>query len=407
MRVLFTSFVLPSNYLHLVPLAWAFRTAGHEVQVAAPPNVVDLVTRSGMTAVTVSESYDLKDGLAEANRQIRERTGKPMSGDLVTQLDPEELRWFRETAFAPHVRAAEATADGLNAFARWWKPDLIVTDPLVYAAPLAAAAAGGVPLVRNLSGPDIARKVGFPALTDVGDADVRATWPKDLVAVYERYGVEPRADYAVRVVDHTPTSMQLPGVPNRIPSRFIPYNGTGVLPSWLLEPRERPRVCVTWGTLTTTTSGTENFLAPAVVSALGGLDVEVVAAVKKSDRELFGEPGEGVRVVEELPLSLLLPSCDAIVSQGGSGAVLTSAALGVPQLVLPRVSDHTLIAALLEGTGAGINLSPDDADADAIRGAVDVLLHDPKPRDAAARLQEEIAAQPAPAQIVPVLEALV
>ncbi|OLE24027.1 MAG: hypothetical protein AUG49_14415 [Catenulispora sp. 13_1_20CM_3_70_7] len=407
MRVLFTSFVLPSNYLHQVPLAWAFRAAGHEVQVAAPANVVDLVTRSGLTAVPVGASYDLKEGLAEANRRIRERTGKPMSGDLVTQLDPEELRWFRETAFSPHVLAAEAAAEGLNAFTRWWKPDLIVTDPLVYAAPLAAAADGGVPLVRNLTGPDIARKVGFPGLTDVGAADVRATWPADLIELYERFGVEPRADYAARVVDHTPASLQLPDIPNRIQARFIPYNGTGVLPEWVLEPRERPRVCVTWGTLTTTTSGTENFLAPKVVAALADLDVEVVVAVKKSDRELLGDPGAGVRVVEELPLSLLLPTCDALVSQGGSGAVLTAASIGVPQLALPLVSDHTMIAALLAGTGAGIDLRPADADPEAIREAVHTLVDDPKPRDAAVRLREEIAAAPAPSQIVPLLEALV
>ncbi|MEY9890090.1 UDP:flavonoid glycosyltransferase YjiC (YdhE family) [Catenulispora sp. MAP5-51] len=407
MRVLFTSFVLPSNYLHQVPLAWALRAAGHEVQVAAPANVAELVGRSGLTSVTVGESYDLKAGLAEANRQIRERTGKPMSGDLVAQLDPEELRWFRETAFSPHVLAAEAAAGDLNGFVRWWRPDLIVSDPLVYAAPLAAAAGGGVPLVRNLTGPDIARKVGFPGLTDVGDADVRATWPADLVELYERHGVEPAVDFAVRVVDHTPASMQIPGIPNRVQARFVPYNGTGVLPKWVLEPRERPRVCVTWGTLTTTTSGTENFLAPTVVEALADLDVEVVVAVKKSDRELMGEPGGRVRIVEELPLSLLLPTCDALVSQGGSGAVLTAAALGVPQLALPLVSDHTMIAALLAGTGAGIDLRPADADPEAIRDAVRTLVHDPKPRDAAGALAEEIAAAPAPAQIVSVLEDLV
>jgi UDP:flavonoid glycosyltransferase YjiC (YdhE family) len=407
MRVLFSSYALTSHYFHMVPLAWALRASGHEVRVAGPPGVADVITRSGLTVDVVGASYDLKAGLADANLEIRNRTGRPVSGDLLKELSPEELRWFRETAFAPQIRAAEATADDLIGLARRWRPDLIVTDPLVYAAPLAAHAAG-VPLVRNLFGPDMPRFAGFPALSEVTGPDIRATWPEDLLKLYDRYGVEARASYTVRAVDHTPASLQVPGIPDRLAARYVPYNGTGAAPGWLTEPRERPRVCVTWGTLTTATSGTENFLVPTVLAALAGLDVEVVATVKKADRALLGDPPENVRVIEELPLHLLLPTCDAIVSQGGTGTVLTSSALGVPQVLLARVSDQTFVATLLERTGAGVFLRPGATDADTIREAVVTALRPDGPRrEAAARLRAEIEALPTPVEIARELEALV
>src|SRR5438128_1660008 len=51
MRVLMTVPPVPDRLHHLVPLAWALRTAGHEVRVAGPPGFTATINMTGLVAV--------------------------------------------------------------------------------------------------------------------------------------------------------------------------------------------------------------------------------------------------------------------------------------------------------------------------------------------------------------------
>lgn len=399
MRILFTPLAGIAHYFHLVPLAWACRAAGHEVRIAARPPV-DAVVRSGMPVLRAGGRYDFTAGLAEAHQGIQREIGRaPRPGDLAA-LPPETVRRLRHARLAPHVRAAEDMAEDLVPFARAWRPDVIVTVPIVLAAPLAAAASGAR-LVRHLWGPDISRHAGFPGL-----GAPPAEWPPDLVRLYERYGVEPQADHALRNIDPCPASLQIQ-VPDRIPVRYTPYNDNAELPGWLVEPPRRPRVCVTWSTVNTQLVGSDGYLVPEVLKALESLDVEIVATIPERDHALVGELPAGARLVSGLPHDLLLPSCDAVVHHGGAGTLLTAARHGVPQLVIAPVADQIFNAQRLAATGAGIGMIADETAADAIKAAATTVLTEPAVRAAATRLQAEILAQPAPTDLVRTLEDLI
>src|SRR5437763_75827 len=121
------------------------------------------------------------------------------------------------------------------------------------------------------------------------------------------------------------------------PVRYMPYNGPAVLPDWLQEPSQRRRVCVSWGTSTTRIGGPELFVPPKVIDAVRDLDMELVVTLRAADVAALGDVPHGVRVVDSLPLHLVLPFCDALVHQGGNGTLLTAALYGVPQLVLPQL----------------------------------------------------------------------
>ncbi|AXK36495.1 DUF1205 domain-containing protein [Streptomyces armeniacus] len=378
MRVLFIPYFIPSHYLHQAATAWAFRAAGHEVRVAAgQPGVADAVTRSGMVAVPVGGDYDLLARMATATQE-----------QPVEQQAPGEFRRRNAEALKEYAEAVTAIADDLVAFAGAWRPDLVVADPMVTFAPVVSEPLG-VPLVRHLFGPDLIRKLGFPASGAPVDGDIREAWPAPLVGIYDRYGVEPRPDFAVRTVDSCPAVLQLPGVPNRLPMRYVPYNGPGVTPGWLREDPGRPRVCVTWGTVNTTLRGAEDAQGQlrGVLEALTALDVDVVAALSASDRELLGEPPAGVRVAEQLPLHLLLPGCDAILHHGGGGAMLTAAALGVPQVVCAQSTDQALNGEHIAAAGIGLALPPREPDAAAVKSAMARVLTEDTARTAAARLR--------------------
>jgi glycosyltransferase len=154
-------------------------------------------------------------------------------------------------------------------------------------------------------------------------------------------------------------------------------------------------------------SGPSGFVIPQILDGLADMDVEVVVAVGGSERELIGETPPGVRLVEGLPLNLLLPTCDALVHQGGSGSMLTAASFGVPQVIVVTMPYQALNARQLAYVGSGISVDAKEVEADRIKSAVSTVLSDDAVRASSRRLQEDILAQPAPAEVVGTLEKLI
>lgn len=380
MRVLFTVPAAPTHLFMMAPLAWAFRAAGHEVRVASRPGLTRATLGLGLPAVEVGGEQ------REAASSGAVRPDGEWSGNT-----PEERRALREKTFGPWVAVATAMAPDLLGFAERWRADLVVSDPFVFAAPLISARLG-IPLVRCVWGPDVLHRVSHPMQGVYGGTVEQ--WPKGLRELYGEHGVDTRNDYPVGTVDPWPSSIQLPSTHNRIPMRFVPYNGAAVAPEWILERTGRPRVCVTWGR---NTGGGDAL--PLVVAALADQDVEVVLAVAPADRERLGELPENARAVENLPLHLLMPTCDAIVNQAGSSTLLTAAVYGVPQVLLPRPSDSPFHAEGFASSGAAVLLDVRKATAEAIGSAVQVALTDEVTRAAAEKLRDEIKGTPSPAEV--------
>ncbi|MBZ6260455.1 DUF1205 domain-containing protein [Streptomyces olivaceus] len=415
MRILFTPVAATTTPLfHMVPLAWAFRAAGHDVRVAAQPELSRAIVEVGLPAVEVGHGYEIMDGV------LRSRGGQRVieapadqwtdSGLAGTAEEPpadydDKHADLRDAAMAPLVEAAGRMAPGLLRFTEYWRPDLLVTDSMVFAAPLVSALRG-VPLVRQTWGPDVMRMVSQPLQGRAADGDVRAGWPTGLPGLYDHYGVEVRNDYPVRTVDPWPTSLQFPDLSGRLPMRFVPYNGAAVAPEWVLDRPGRPRVCVTWGTSTSALAGDEAFVLPRVVEGLAGLDVEVVLAVGPDDRRKLGTLPGGVRVAENVPLHLFMETCDAIVHQGGTSTLLTAARHGLPQVMMPQTADNPFNAANFAGSGAGVTLDAAGADAGEVGAAVTRVLTEPAWRVAAEKLREEMAEMPPPSAVVRSLEEL-
>ncbi|MFG2019306.1 nucleotide disphospho-sugar-binding domain-containing protein [Actinomadura geliboluensis] len=394
MRVLFTP-LAPTHYFHMVPLAWAFRAAGHEVRVAVQPATAGAVTGSGMIAVPVGGGYDFAANATASQRRIEERIGRMPRGidaGEETGLSPDDLTWVNIERFGVLIDTARDVADDLAAFAAWWRPDLVVSDPLALAAPLASEPVGA-PLLHHLWG------FGAP-----GAGVPPEIWPPHLRELFERHGVEPRARYAAHHVDPFPGSLQAPEVTDRIPVRAVPYNGAGTVPEWLRRPADRRRIAVTTGTVVTGVRDGGGLLDRDLLDALAELDAEVVVTVRERDRELLGEPPAGVRVVAQLPLHLLLPTCSAILHHGGAGTVLASLYAGVPQLLHPEPEDYPMARALA-GAGAAALLPETCTAADAVT-ALSALLGSDGPRAAADKLRAEIHEQPSPAEVAASLDEL-
>jgi UDP:flavonoid glycosyltransferase YjiC (YdhE family) len=75
-------------------------------------------------------------------------------------------------------------------------------------------------------------------------------------------------------------------------------------------------------------------------------------------------------------------------------------------VALPRGADNFSVAARMARAGAARSVGPDEVGEAAVRDALLAVLGDPSFRRAAGRIADEIAAMPAPADVVPLLHRL-
>jgi glycosyltransferase len=388
----------------MVPLAWALRAAGHEVRVAVPPALTDAVVNIGLPAVVggadVPPPNPAEHG--QIGKLYRHRPFPPDWPLHTDQLDAEQ-RAMIEMLGRNSAETAELVLEDVLAFARDWRPELVVHDTASFAGPVTAAALD-VPNVRHLTGPGTR-----PMETRVGGTELLPEY----VDLFERRGLDVRAEPTL-TVDPSPPSLRLPVPQVWRESRFVPYNGPGAVPSWLLDPDDRTRVCLTWGF--SLTRAARQFGEPALdpfrqaIVALSNLDAEIIVTTTKDQLELLGELPANVRPAVSVPLQVLMPHCAAIVHHGGDGTTLTAAACAVPQLLVSRIPDAALNGGRLEAVGTAIHLRyqelEDDDRPELIRSAVDKLLADSTYGQAASRLREEMERQPPPAGLVSTLESL-
>jgi UDP:flavonoid glycosyltransferase YjiC (YdhE family) len=283
----------------------------------------------------------------------------------------------------------------LVAFGREFRPDLVVFEPQNFAAAITAAALG-VPGVRQLWGPDETTQLDLDRAGVLGPLAERVGAPLA--------DVRPAGDL---MLDPCPPGMQVRLAGPSQPVRFVPYNGPSVLPDWLRIPPERPRVCLTWGTMMAALGIGSALDLAAVIDEVASLDVELVLALDPSQQDgLTGLPANVRLARTPLALHLALPSCRAVIHQGGAGSMMTALTAGVAQVVVPLVSDQHFNAERLVAVGAGLSV-PDGAARPAdVRRLVAELLGGGRVPQRAAELAETIRTMPAPTEIVPVLERL-
>jgi UDP:flavonoid glycosyltransferase YjiC (YdhE family) len=103
---------------------------------------------------------------------------------------------------------------------------------------------------------------------------------------------------------------------------------------------------------------------------------------------------------------LLFPRCDLVVTHGGSGTVLTALDHGLPMVIVPVSADQPDNAKRCEQLGVAMVVVPHDRTPEAFRNALRDVLRDPRYRQTAQRLRDEMEQLPGPEHTVGWLERL-
>jgi UDP:flavonoid glycosyltransferase YjiC (YdhE family) len=383
MRVLVTT---PAGLGHvhpMVPLARAIAERGHDVLWALPADGVAHVEPTGLRTLVA--------GRAGLTRPAEMPARFPELAGLSPADAPDVIFGKMFGALATPAILAD-----LEPVAREWKPDLVVSDAAEFAGHLVAADLG-VPSVTKGFGPLLPERRVALAGREVAD-------------LWRTRGLEPR-DYG-GAYHHLYLDVYPPGLAAdaaHVPRRQLlrPENEDGhTAPSAPLPlPTGRPGAPLAYVTMGTVFH--DSGPLASVLAALADVDVRVLATVGPAgDPARLGAQPPHVRVETYVPQTRVLAQCDVVVSHAGSGTVLATARLGLPQLCLPQGADQFLNARAIASSGAGIALEPHEASVEAMRDAVARLLGDSSYRTAAARVGAAIEAMPPASDVAAVLETL-
>lgn len=378
MRVLISTVPAHGHLLPLIPIARAAERAGHDVVIASGAEGVAEAQRRGFT------TWDVGPSRAEQDAAFRARVP-----DLAAI--PADMRMstvISEMFGAAGVRRAEA----LVPRAESWRPDLVIHPVTELAGSAAAARCGARHTVHGLGPLPAEAWTWFGARIN----ELGARW--DLPTLADDI-------LAVPYLDNCPAALQTDAVDAfRVRWPIRPTSGE-VLPGEQLPwdedalralPFERT-VHLTLGTIFH--GLTEVF--EAALAGLRQLPVNVIVAVGPgSDVDRLGPQPPHVLVTDFAPHALLLPRCDALVTQGGAGTIVAALCHGVPHLILPQGADQFANATTAERAGVALQLLPDAATPDNIAAAVARLLEDRSIARTASRVANVIGSMPSADEVL-------
>jgi glycosyltransferase (activator-dependent family) len=414
-RVLFVTYPEKTIFQYLVPLAWALRTAGHDVRVASQPQFADVITQAGLTAVRVGGDRDIwrvaqrRPAEAEASR-----AGLPEPYDAAEE--PEKAHWDRlrkgyetQVAWWHRMKNVPMIAQ-LVSFARLWRPDLVVWEPTSYAGSIAAKAIGAaharLMYCLDIYGVTRQHYVRLTRLQPAGDrADPLAEW---LGAYATRYGTTFTEDMVTGqlTIDQLPESMRITADIEYAAMRFVPYGGPATIPRWLRTPAGRPRVALTLGLTATERFNGYTVDVQDILDAVADLDLEFVATLTDRTKQGLRRIPANTRIVPYVPLNDLAATCTAVIHHAGAATLATATLHALPQLSIPFHFDQPALARKLTEQGAGLDIHSAQVTGQAVRRSLLRLLDEPDFRRKARELRTEMLDMPPPNEIVPRLEEL-
>lgn len=381
MRVLVTAVPAVGHFLPVVPLAMAFRAAGHHVLVALAEHA-EVAARAGLPVVDVAPGYD---SIAVTSKVLVDDPAFLENVWNVT-VTPDMTIAPRAPMFAAINRPLVA---GTVELADRFRPDLVVYEQTATVGPMVAARLGVPAVQQNI------------AILSTGDAHrATAALLGDLCQKYDIPDLPP----PLMTIEVIPPSML------SVPAEgwFMggpPYNGGGVLGNELPTKPERPQVAVTLGAGFSAGFYGLGALEP-VVKAAAEIDADFLIAIGEAAGDRLGPLPPNVRSLDRwFPYGELFRTCTAVMHHGGGGSIMTAIDAGIPQMIVRSDGDPggKIMGDAVQNRGLGISTTPGEVTI----GQLERLLTDDTFKQATAEVQAEVAALPTPATIAARLADLV
>ncbi|SFN45402.1 glycosyltransferase, MGT family [Actinomadura madurae] len=309
--------------------------------------------------------------------------------------DVAALRFFWDEFLVP---LGHAMMPGVERAIERFRPDVVVCDQLVLAAPVAARLREIPWATAAVSPAEFTRPLaGLPEVEQ---------WVRDRIGDFQLdHDIDDLLD--LRFSDHLVLCFStgaLVGDTSVFPDHFAfvgPILGRSAPAAFPWEWLDgRPAVLVAPGV----DGGPpgEGFLR-AAAGAVRDMDIQAIFVAPPG---AVGETPPNVLVRETVPGHKLLDRVAAVVCHGDHGTVCESLAHGRPLVVAPVRGDQPAIAGRVEAAGAGVRVPCAEAGPDELRGALATVLEDGPHRAAAERVRGAIGSAGGAAEAADRLEKL-
>ncbi len=317
--------------------AQALQEAGHEVVIAAPGDIADQIARAGLVF-----RYDLMPSGAK---------GRVTRGAELVELigDRDRLHLWIEQLLLGDL------PDGVQGLRDWYRREaanVVVVDPLYYAAAIAAQV-DGLPWasISNSLNPVIPPELDSALLRTVRQLHERRA------EVFASFGLDARFSGCDAVSPHLTIAFATEALVGKPPAGItlvgpsLPLHGRGDETALRPLPTDRPIIYVSFGS--------QIYFWPDVfekICAAGKLlNVHLVLAMGDlADDPRWSEPREGCDVYRYAPQPELLRRTDVFVTHGGANSVMEAIVAGVPMLISPMCNDQFHQAFFVERAGIGL-----------------------------------------------------
>lgn len=360
-RILFISIPEKGHLNPMIGPAVHLQKRGHTVAFFAGRNVSSQLQRAGLEYVPEMLSFEEPASENRGDqfaRQIRDR------------------EWLRGWIKRLLVDAAEAQVQPLRSVIRNFRPDIIVTDPMIYAA-IIASHEERIPWVAmsNSLNPVLDESVHSELL------DTVAWLAPDRRQLFARYGLTPKfsgcdaispwltiAFATEEFVGHAIAGVHLVG-----PSFPPGPRGDEADIDWKWLRGDVPIIYVSFGSQIYH----QPHLFRKLIEASSHLNVQLIIAAQ----QLHGSPvldplPPHVMTCGYAPQLLLLPRVSGFVTHGGANSVMEAIYFGVPLLICPLCNDQFHQAHYVQKSGIGTVLNIESATTEQCRAALQEILHD-------------------------------
>lgn len=380
MRVLVTTTGGTGHIYPVVPIARAYRAAGHDLVWATSAPSVRTVERFGFRGVPAGIDPD------ERVRQYTERH------PYIFEIPPRDRRPSMFAGLFAQI-SAPVMALQLPAIFDDFGPDLVVHE---------VAELGVVPVATSREVPRVV--VAFSGALSQPVIDAAAAV---LGHVWDAFSLPVPVDLGLYQHDYLhplPATLgQRPDARAVREVRPVPVEGSAQESlEWLDDLGvNRPLVYLTYGT-------EMGALAPwrSLLGGLARVDVDVVVTTaNKVDllpilQDLDEVTRARIHPYDYVPQAAVLARASLVVSHGGAGTMIAAGVAGVPQVVLPVGADQFENADAFACSGASVTLDVGALTADELAEAVQATLSNDECRNSARELAIHFAAMPHPDDVV-------
>lgn len=373
-RIWFTSAPLPGHldWGGLLKTARVLHDQGHDVLWVSEARIADMVTEAGVPFAAIAHSGWLwpPPPLPTPTAFVNE--------NMVTLRFRRALdTWLSEDLVAQGIEALLALADERGA------PDVIVTDPFLSAAALAAERLD-VPLVVGgwASGPPVdedamvyvQRQLGHEASERIARLGVRF----GISGANFSSGPAPSIQSPHLHISYFNALWHQgePVLPQTVFVGGMASPAVGDPPAWLAEiSGDQGLGMVTLGS--TFTGDLDFFAAGAQAIAAAGLVPLVVlgyAPLTTEDKaRLVSQLPRGTRLLNWVPYDHVLPRLDVLIHHGGMGTTHAAVVHAIPQIIVPHAADQRGQARRASQAKVALNLSQLEVRRGELRTAVQAI----------------------------------